>query len=162
MRVARPRCQSASNTRQMPPRQSRLNLPRIPAPLCTRYGQDVALSAYMFHNFWTEISSWVTSILVHWGSLVTGGLIVAVLSVIRDRHPKYLQWTSARRIYYAFLLFSIFQSWQAEYESRRSRESDLAVANQHIESTQMTAKNQINGLATKSEALSSPRSSRAT
>lgn len=54
---------------------------------------------------------------------------MAILQLLKDKHPKYFGWPSVWRIALLFLAFSIFQSWQQEYKSRVGREKDLVACN---------------------------------
>lgn len=81
-----------------------------------------------------DLLVWISSLLDHWVALATGGAVTAALAVLRDRYPNLFQWSRTSKIWFAFLLFSVFQSWQVEYKSRTARERDLIASNHQIDS----------------------------
>lgn len=93
-------------------------------------------------DFKSIFFAWVSSILDHWGALMTGGILMALVALLRDRFPKYVTWTRARRLAFAFLLFAIFQSWEQEYKSRLGRERDLIASNTRVDYLSREAINQ--------------------
>lgn len=80
-------------------------------------------------EFKTHLLVWISSILDHWGSLGTGGIIVLLIQILKESKPKIFNWQFSRRTLLAFLLFAMFQSWQVEYTSRIGREKDLIRSN---------------------------------
>jgi hypothetical protein len=87
----------------------------------------------MLGDFKTDLLVWLSSILDHWGALATGGVLVALIQLLREKHPRYFNWSTARRVAAVFLTFAIFQSWQQEYRSRLGREKDLVMSNHVVD-----------------------------
>jgi hypothetical protein len=79
-------------------------------------------------DFKSHLLVWISSILDHWGSLGTGGIIVLLIQILKEKWPKVFSWTFSRRVLLGFLVFAIFQSWEIEYLSRLGRERDLIQA----------------------------------
>ena len=74
-------------------------------------------------NFKTLLLVWISSILDHWGSVGTGGIIVLLIQACKDKWPKFANWQVSRRVLAAFLVFAMFQSWEFEYLSSRMRKN---------------------------------------
>jgi hypothetical protein len=89
----------------------------------------------MLGDFKSDLFTWISTILDHWGSLATGGVLVALITLLKENHrlrekyPQFFTWSTARWITASFLLFAMFQSWQQEYRSRVGRETDLRNSN---------------------------------
>lgn len=109
----------------------------------------------MFGEFKTDLLVWISSILDHWGALATGGVIVGILQLLKDRYPQYFSWSSAWKVAAVFLTFSVFQSWQQEYKSKLGREKDLLASNHVDDSLRQEFRYQSQKLSDKCEAKDS-------
>jgi hypothetical protein len=84
-------------------------------------------------DFKSDLLAWISSVLDHIGVLGTGGVIVLLIQLAKDRWPAYFNWQTSRRVFLCFLIFSVFQSWESEYKSRIGREHDLVSSNHRID-----------------------------
>lgn len=81
----------------------------------------------------TELLVWISSILDHLGVIGTGGFLVLLIQIMEKKWPHVFNWKTSRRVFLAFTLFAIFQSWQSEYKSHQGRNFDLIEAHHQID-----------------------------
>jgi len=62
------------------------------------------------------VLAYFVAILRHWGTLVTGGLVTAIITVIQYRRQKTISWNIARRILFAFVLIASFLAWREQHD----------------------------------------------
>src|SRR5258708_17242538 len=84
-------------------------------------------------EFKADFLLWISSIVDHWGSIGTGGILVLLIQVLKEKWPSIFNWQFSRIVLLTFLSFAMFQSWQSEYKSKVGRERDLMKANNNID-----------------------------
>jgi len=72
----------------------------------------------------SECLFWAWSVACHWQTLVTGGIITAILTAIQYKKQRSIPWTAARRIMAAFLFVAFFLAWRDQYERANTAEQN--------------------------------------
>jgi len=72
-----------------------------------------------------ECLTWALAVGHHWETLVTGGVVTALLTALQYKKQKSIPWTLARRVFAVFLFVAFFLAWRAQYESVQTLEAQL-------------------------------------
>src|SRR5579863_9726932 len=70
-----------------------------------------------------ECLAWVLAVGHHWETLVTGGIVTALLTTLQYKKQKSIPWTLARRVFAGFLFIAFFLAWRDQYERAETAEA---------------------------------------
>jgi hypothetical protein len=106
----------------------------------------------------------VAAVIAQWATLVTGGVVVAVLTLWEKRH-KPIPWHTTRWIFLAFLFIAIFLAWEDAHRTAVGAGESIVALKAKLEEERQDARDkdrQITNLGTQGANLSSQIVSRET
>jgi len=67
-------------------------------------------------EFMSEILQFIVSVLHHWQVLLTGGIVIAALTIYERYKKKALRWQTYFRLIVGFLIVAMFLAWRDEHQ----------------------------------------------
>jgi hypothetical protein len=69
---------------------------------------------------------WLSSIVMLWATLSTGGVVIAILWLVGSKFKKFQSWPATGTVAGIFFAFAVFQSWELQYTSNFGRDALLS------------------------------------
>lgn len=113
------------------------------------------MDLWSISQFKTDLLVWLSATLEHLGVIGTGGIVVLLIQIAEKKWPHIFNWQTSRRVFLAFVMFAVFQSWESEYLSRIGREKDLIKARAEDDGIKRQNLAQVQSLRFQNESSSS-------